>query len=87
VREPFTLDNVPRELRDFWHKEAERHGRSVETEILMLLEVERAHRVAARQPAKNFDEILSAARKLQSVPVIDGRDIDEILYDEDGLPK
>lgn len=87
MREPFTIDNVPPELSKFWKEEAERHGRSIHAEILVLLENERAHRVAARQPEKNFDEVLSAARSLQSLPVIDDRDINEILYDKDGLPK
>lgn len=87
MREPFTIDNVPSELSKFWEEEAERHGRSIHAEILALLEHERANRIAARQPEKNFDEILSAARILQSLPVIDDRDINEILYDKDGLPK
>jgi plasmid stability protein len=87
MREPITIDNVPSELRRFWKDEAERHGRSIHAEILILLEEERAHRIARRQPEKNFDEIMVAVRELQSLPVFDDRDIDAILYDDDGMPK
>jgi plasmid stability protein len=87
MREPFTIENFPPELRTFWKEEADRHGRSIHAEVLVLLENERAHRIAARQPKKNLDEILSAARILQSLPVIDDRELNEILYDKDGLPR
>jgi plasmid stability protein len=87
MRGLLTIDNVPPELSKFWREEAERHGRSIDAEILVLLELERAHRIAARQPEKNLDEILCAARVLQALPVIDDRDVNDILYDNDGLPK
>lgn len=82
-----TIKQVPDDLKRFWAEEAKRHDRSMNKEVLRVLEEERTRRVAAGTPSKDIDSIKAAARRLQSFALIDQRAIDEILYDEHGMPK
>jgi hypothetical protein len=56
-------------------------------EVLRVLEEERARREAAKSPGKDLESIIATARRLQSFAVVDQRPIDDILYDEQGMPK
>lgn len=82
-----TIKQVPDDLKRFWAEEAKRHDRSMNKEVLRLLEEERARREAAKVPSKDIDSIKAAARRLQSFALVDQRAINEILYDEEGMPK
>lgn len=82
-----TIKQVPDDLKRFWAEEANRHDRSMNKEVLRVLEEERNRREAANAPSKDIDSIMAAARRLQSFALIDQRPIEEILYDEHGMPK
>ena len=82
-----TIKQVPDDLKRFWAEEAKRHDRSMKREVLRVLEEERNRREAASAASKDIDSIKAAARRLQSFALIDQRAIEEILYDEHGMPK
>ena len=82
-----TIKQVPDDLKRFWAAEAKRHDRSMNTEVLHVMEQERTRREAAKAPSKDIDSIKAAARRLQSFALVDQRAIEEILYDEEGMPK
>lgn len=82
-----TIKQIPDDLKKFWAEEAKRNTRSIQKEIISVLEAERVRRNGAARPAKNMVHILEAARRLQSYRVIDDRPVDEVLYDVDGMPK
>lgn len=82
-----TIKQVPDDLKRFWAEEAKRHDRSMNKEVLRVLEEERNRREAASAPSKDIDSIKAAAHRLQSFALIDKRAIEEILYDENGMPK
>jgi phosphoribosylaminoimidazole-succinocarboxamide synthase len=85
--EVLTIKQVPADLKRYWAEEARKHDRSMNKEVLRVLEEERMRREAARSPVKDIERIIEAARRLQSFAVIDPRPVEEILYDEHGMPK
>jgi hypothetical protein len=87
MSEVLTIKQVPEDLKVFWASEAKRNARSMNKEILRVLEEERLKREGAMPPEKNIDEIMAAAQRLQRFKVRDKRPIDEILYDKGGMPK
>ena len=86
MTEVMTIKQMPADLKRYWAAEAKRHDRSVNKEVLRVLEEERARREAAKSPAKDMEGIMAAARRLQSFSVVDQRPVEEILYDEHGMP-
>lgn len=82
-----TIKQVPDDLKRFWADEAKRHDRSMNKEVLRVLEVERSRREAATAPSKDVESIRAAARRLQSFALVDQRAVEEILYDDEGMPK
>jgi plasmid stability protein len=87
MSEVMTIKQMPADLKQYWADEAKRHDRSMNKEVLRVLEEERARRERGKSPVKNMDGIMAAARRLQSFAVVDQRTIGELLYDEDGMPK
>ncbi len=87
MTEIMTIKQMPADLKRYWAEEAKRHDRSMNKEVLRLLEEERARREAAKAQAKDMDSIMASARRLQSFAVVDQRPVEEILYDEQGMPK
>ena len=87
MSEVMTIKQVPAELKKYWAEEAKKHDRSMNKEVLRVLEEERARREAAKSPAKDMDSIMVAARRLQSFAVVDQRPIEAVLYDDEGMPK
>ena len=87
MSEVMTIKQMPAELKQYWAEEAKRHDRSMNKEVLRVLEEERARREAAKSPGKDLESIIAAARRLQSFAVVDQRPIDDILYDDQGMPK
>ena len=81
------IKQIPADLKQYWAEEAKRHDRSMNREVLRVLEEERARRQAAHASVKDMDGILEAARRLQSFAVLDDRPIDDLLYDKEGMPR
>jgi plasmid stability protein len=84
-----TLRNIPQDLHDWLKRQAEAHHRSVNKEIIVLLESSRKQPQA--NPAKlGAADILALGRECAALPVRDKRPADEILgYAEHplGLPQ
>ena len=87
MSEVMTIKQMSADLKRFWAEEAKRHDRSMNKEVLRVLEEERARREAAISPAKDMSSIIAATRRLQSFTLLDQRSADDILYDEEGMPK
>lgn len=88
MNEILTINQIPAELKNFWTNEARRNSTSVDAEILHVLEAERRRReAAATRPTKNIEAIMEAARRVQSFAITDNRPMDEILYDNEGMPR
>jgi 23S rRNA pseudoU1915 N3-methylase RlmH len=88
MSEILTIKQIPAELKSFWTNEAKRNSRSMNKEIIRVLEEERLRReAAAARPKKNIEAIMEAARRVQSFAITDNRPMDEILYDEEGMPR
>jgi len=86
MSEVMTIKQMPAELKQYWAEEAKRHDRSMNKEVLRALEEERARREAAKSPAKDMGSLMAAARRLQSFAVVDQRPIEDVLYDDEGMP-
>ncbi len=87
MSEVMTIKQMPADLKRYWAEEAKKHDRSMNKEVLRVLEAERLRREAAQLPAKDMDRVMEAVRRLQSFPVVDQRPIETILYDAEGMPK
>ena len=87
MSEVMIIKQMPADLKRYWAAEAKRHDRSMNKEVLRALQEERARREGAESPAKNMEGIMAAAQLLQSFAVLDQRPIEEVLYDEEGMPK
>lgn len=83
-----TLRDVPEPLHRWLKQQAQAHHRSVNKEVVSLLETLSATAPAAARSAEErraaIDEI---SRRCAAMPVLDDRTPDEIVgYDENGLP-
>jgi plasmid stability protein len=81
-----TLRDVPVELHSWLKRRAASHHRSVNKEVIALLEQVRD---GCTPPAgrASAEEIMDIARRAAALPVRDRRSEDEILgYGSDGLP-
>ena len=87
MSEAMTIKQMPADLKRYWVDEAKKHDRSMNKEILRVLEEERARREGVKFLAKDINKIMIAARHLQSFAAIDQQGIEKILYDEQGMPK
>ncbi|MBM3596796.1 MAG: PSK operon transcription factor [Alphaproteobacteria bacterium] len=66
---------------------AKRTGETITDAVTMALE-ERRDRVARARRGKSLaDELDEIAKRCAALPVLDPRSPDEILYDENGLPR
>jgi len=82
-----TIKQVPHELKVFWNNRAKLNSRSMNKEIIRLLEEERMRLLGSTPVIKDRKQIHEVIREMHSLPTIDGRPVDEILYDADGMPK
>ena len=81
-----TLRDVPADLHSWLKQRAASHHRSVNKEVIALLEDVRGGTGPAARRA-NAEEIMDIARRASALPVRDRRSEDEILgYGSDGLP-
>lgn len=81
------IKKIPADLKQWLAKEAARHDRSMNREAIRLLEEARALRESKSErlgEGKSVDQIL---KRLRALPVLDARPMEEILYDEAGMPK
>jgi plasmid stability protein len=81
-----TLRDVPRELHRWLKQQAEAHHRSVNKEVVALLEDLRAGTPPpARKPS--VEALKEISRQCAALPDLDQRSPEEIIgYDERGLP-
>jgi plasmid stability protein len=81
-----TLRDVPTDLHAWLKQRAAFHHRSVNKEVIALLEGVRGGAGPAARRA-TADEIMEIARRASALPLRDRRSEDEILgYGDDGLP-
>lgn len=82
-----TITQMPADVKRYWVDEAKKHGSSINKEMLRVLEEERERCEGITFLAKGMDTIVTAARHLQSVTVVDQQGIGKVLYDAQGMPR
>ena len=82
-----TIKQVPHELKMFWNTHAKMNSRSMNKEIIRVLEEERLRLLGTAAAAKDKKRIHEIVQAMHSIPTIDDRPMDEILYDKNGMPK
>lgn len=81
-----TLRDIPEDLHAWLKRQAEAHHRSVNKEVIVLLETVRQAPTAGRRRA-TVEEIMAISRRGAALPIRDRRSDDEILgYDASGGP-
>ena len=81
-----TLRDLPDDLHDWIKQQAAAHHRSVNKEVIALLDNLRRELPSAR-PRPSVGEILAIGERVAQAPVLNARGAEEILdYDENGLP-
>jgi Arc-like DNA binding domain len=81
------IKRMPSELKQWLADEAARNKRSMNKEVIRLVEKARALRAAAARPAKDPQTIARIVQDLQAMPVLDTRRMDDALYDPAGMPR
>lgn len=82
-----TIKQVPHDLKVFWNDRAKLNSRSMNKEIIRVLEEERMRLLGSTPVVKDRERIQKVIREMHSLPTIDSRPMDEVLYDRDGMPK
>jgi antitoxin VapB len=78
---------LPQQLHAWLKRQASAHRRSVNQEVIALLEAVRstAHE---RAPKLRAEELLEIGRRCAALPELDTRSADDIIgYDEHGIPR
>ena len=81
------IKKMPADLKLWLAHEAARNDRSMNKETIRLLEEARALRENASKPERDSKAIEQILKDLRTLPVMDKRPMDEVLYDESGMPK
>jgi len=82
-----TIRGFPDELHRRLKQLANAHHRSVNREVIALIERAMAGGLDEK-PRLSAAEIIAKAQRFASLPVLDGRGADELIgYDADGLPR
>jgi antitoxin VapB len=82
-----TLRDVPEDLHAWLKQQAEAHHRSVNKEVIALLESLRIRPQPALTPEEKRARIEEISRRCAALPILDARSEDDILgYDENGIP-
>lgn len=82
-----TIRGLPDELHQRLKQLADVHHRSVNRETIALIERAMAGSLN-ENPRLSAAEIIAKAQRFASLPVLDGRNADELVgYDADGLPR
>lgn len=81
------IKKMPTDLKLWLAHEAARNDRSMNKETIRLLEEARALRENAPKPERDSKAIAKILKDLRALPVMDKRPMDEVLYDETGMPE
>lgn len=81
------LKRMPSDLKQWLANEAERNDRSMNKEAIRLLEEARSLRENTKRPARDAKAIAKILNEMKTLPVLDKRSPDDVLYDESGMPK
>jgi len=81
------IKRMPSDLKQWLADEAARNDRSMNKETIRLLEEARALRLSAAKPARDAKRIERILKDFRAMPILDKRPMDDVLYDESGLPK
>ena len=85
-----TVREVPDELHSWLKQQAEIHHRSMNKEVIALLEKLRGkpEEIVELTADERFAAMLEISRRCAALPELDPRTADEIVgYDENGIPK
>jgi plasmid stability protein len=81
------IKKMPADLKLWLAREAARNDRSMNKETIRLLEEARALRENAPKPERDNKAIEQILEDLRALPIVDRRPMDEVMYDESGMPK
>lgn len=81
------IKKMPAELKQWLAKEAAQHDRSMNKEAIRLLEEARSLRESTSAPRGDEKTVAQILKNLHALPLLDKRPMEEILYDEGGMPK
>jgi len=84
-----TLRDIPDDLHSWLKQQAEVHHRSVNKEVIALLEKLRGKPEATVEldAEERFAAMMEISRRCAALPELDPRSADEIIgYDENGIP-
>jgi len=82
-----TLRDLPQQLHAWLKRQASAHRRSVNQEVIALLEAVRST-ARERAPRLRAEELLEIGRRCAALPELDTRSADDIIgYDEHGIPR
>jgi hypothetical protein len=81
------IKKMPADLKDWLAAQAQRNHRSMNKETIHLLEEARSLREKAEQQSRDAQSILAIAQAMHTLPVLDARPMNEVLYDTSGLPQ
>ena len=85
-----TLREVPDELHSWLKQQAEAHHRSMNKEVIALLEKLRGkpEEITELTADERFAAMMEISRRCAALPELDPRSADEIVgYDESGIPR
>ena len=85
-----TLREVPDELHSWLKQQAEAHHRSMNKEVIALLEKLRGkpEGITELTADERFAAMMEISRRCAALPELDPRSADEIVgYDESGIPR
>lgn len=81
------IKKMPSDLKQWLSTEAAQHDRSMNKEAIRLLEEARALRESTSAPRRDVKTVAQILKNLHALPVLDERPMEEILYNEAGMPK
>lgn len=84
-----TLRDVPDDLHQRLKQQAKTHHRSVNREVIVLLEtlLRKSVDLTAPTSEERLSAMMEISRRCAALPELDPRSVDEIIgYDENGLP-
>lgn len=81
------IKRMPADLKDWLASEAQRNHRSMNKETIRLLEEARALRDKATKPERDPRALAALMANMQALPLLDTRSLNEMLYDDAGLPQ
>jgi len=85
-----TVREVPEELYSWLKQQAEVHHRSMNKEVIALLEKlsGKPEEIAEMTADERFAAMMEISRRCAALPELDPRSADEIVgYDESGIPR